>query len=201
MGHGHLLVLASWPPTAWEGETLSRDRVGLVLAVVVPISVGLSCHTSRQSITSQRPRTSWTHSRTRGCMGTLSASLFSFFDPYSSSYFSFVVFHIISFSSGLLLCLYTLSRRWSGRGAEGIDGCSWCRRSVQAAASSSGRESPNYEPSVVPSYKTRSLSCSIPPILPHRRRRGTPWYCCRHCNTPRQHTTVGLPYRWQVMYF
>lgn len=35
----HPQVLANWPPTAWEGETLTRDRTGLALVTVAPIYV------------------------------------------------------------------------------------------------------------------------------------------------------------------
>lgn len=69
VGHRHPLILASWAVIAWEGETLTRAGPDRSLATVSPTSVSLSCHTSRQSTTSQSPWTCWTHSRTRGCCG------------------------------------------------------------------------------------------------------------------------------------
>lgn len=89
VGHGYPLIQSIWTPTAKEGETLTRDRVGLFLMMVAGISACLYCHISRLSTTTQCPWTCWTCSRTRGsCWCALHDAAFCLPTPFISGYIS-----------------------------------------------------------------------------------------------------------------
>lgn len=123
--HEHTLPLTSWSPIAQEEETLARDKIGLVLVMVVPISVFLSCHTSKKSTTSQSPWTCWIHWRTKGCCGCALCDA-SFFPAVSIPWPLFLLFLVCCLPHNFIslwspLCL---SRRWSRREAEEVNGYS-----------------------------------------------------------------------------
>lgn len=120
---------------------------------------------------------------------------FHFVDHYSSSFFfSFVVFPIISFfplfSS---LSFKEMEQKGSIAVPSAGDLCKEKPAAVRGKAptTSHSPELPDQEPEL----------CCTPKSQPTEAVRGTPQYSCRHRTTPKQHTTRGLSYRWQVMYF
>lgn len=131
VGHGH-------PPDPGQLATHSmrrrntdegQCRVGRVLVMANTISVCLSCHTSRQSTTSQSPWTYWTCSRTRGCC------VCTLYDaPLCLPIFIFcplllLIFHVISFSSGLVFAFQVGGVRGKQKGSMTVRSAGkWCKR-------------------------------------------------------------------------